>query len=260
MQKVWFKSKYFYGCSRYPECTFSAPVEEIAFNKEDYAPDFNWDQPCPKCGSKMKIRHGKFGAFLGCTNYPECKGIVNIPKKGEVNIPAEDMPACPAIGCPGQLVARRSRFGKTFYSCSTFPECDVILNSLDQIEEKYFDHPRTPYVKKNKKGSKKKESSAKEKPTKKKAAGSTATKKPKAKRASPERALSKELKAVVGSDALPRAEVLKKVWDYIRSKGLQDPANKRLIRPDAALGAVFGTLDPVDMMKLPGLLGPHMSK
>src|SRR5262249_30147186 len=53
LQKVWFKSKYFYGCSRYPECTFSAPVEEIAFNKEDYAADFNWDQKCPKCGSDM---------------------------------------------------------------------------------------------------------------------------------------------------------------------------------------------------------------
>ena len=49
LQKIWFKSKYFYGCSRYPECTYSAPVEEISFNKEDYAADFDWDQKCPKC-------------------------------------------------------------------------------------------------------------------------------------------------------------------------------------------------------------------
>jgi hypothetical protein len=44
LQKIWSKSKYFYGCSRYPECTFSAPVEELSFNKEDYAADFDWDQ------------------------------------------------------------------------------------------------------------------------------------------------------------------------------------------------------------------------
>ena len=50
----------------------------------------------------MKVRHGRFGAFLGCTNYPDCKGIVNIPKKGETIISQEDLPECPAIGCPGR--------------------------------------------------------------------------------------------------------------------------------------------------------------
>ena len=49
---------------------------------------------------EMKVRHGRFGAFLGCTQYPECKGIVNIPKKGEVVLAPEDLPECPAIGCP----------------------------------------------------------------------------------------------------------------------------------------------------------------
>src|SRR5690606_34674616 len=47
LQKVWFKSKYFYGCSRYPECTYTAQTEEVSFNKEDYAADFDWDQKCP---------------------------------------------------------------------------------------------------------------------------------------------------------------------------------------------------------------------
>ena len=40
----------------------------------------------------MKVRHGRYGAFLGCTRYPECKGIVNIPKKGEVAISQENCP------------------------------------------------------------------------------------------------------------------------------------------------------------------------
>ena len=150
LQKVWSRSKYFYGCSRYPDCDFTTSVEEMEFKKEDYAEGFNWEQPCPICGSEMKIRHGRFGTFLGCVRYPDCKGVVKIPKKGEVIIPPEDMPACPAIGCPGRMVARKSRFGKTFYSCSTFPECDVIVNDLEKLSEKYPDHPRTAYVKKEK--------------------------------------------------------------------------------------------------------------
>ncbi len=151
LQKIWSKSKYFYGCSRYPECDYSSPIEEVTFNKDDYAADFNWEQTCPNCKSEMKVRHGRYGAFLGCMNYPECKGIVNIPKKGEPLLPQEDLPACPAIDCPGRLVARKSRFGKIFYSCSTFPECDVIINRIDQLAAKYANHSRTPFEKKGKK-------------------------------------------------------------------------------------------------------------
>ncbi|MFQ5729291.1 MAG: topoisomerase DNA-binding C4 zinc finger domain-containing protein [Waddliaceae bacterium] len=152
LQKVWFKSKYFYGCSSYPECKYSAPAEEIMFSKDDYAEGFDWEQKCPLCEAEMKVRHGRFGAFLGCSRYPECRGIVNIPEKGEEVIPVEDLPECPAIDCTGHIVARKSRFGKTFFSCSTFPKCDVIVNDLSQLQSKYAEHPRTPYVKKNKKG------------------------------------------------------------------------------------------------------------
>ncbi len=153
LQKIWYKNKYFYGCSKYPDCKYSAPIEQFHFNKEEYADGFDFEQPCPICASLMKIRHGRYGAFLGCTRYPECKGIVNIPKKGEATpLSAEDMPKCPAIGCDGHLNARKSRFGKTFYSCSNYPDCDVIVNDLDDLEEKYQDHPKTPYVKKPRRG------------------------------------------------------------------------------------------------------------
>lgn len=175
LQKVWFKNKYFYGCSRYPDCNFSAPLEELDFDKSLYAEDFDWEQKCPKCGSAMKLRHGRYGPFLGCLTYPDCKGIVNIPKKGEAVLSQENMPACPAIDCPGTMTARKSRFGKTFYSCSTYPECDVIVNDLADLESKYPDHVRTPYVKKarptrGKKSSFKKASAKTEAPKKKTAA------------------------------------------------------------------------------------------
>lgn len=257
LQKIWFKSKYFYGCSSYPDCTYRAPLEEISFNKEDYAADFNWEQKCPKCNSDMKVRHGRFGAFLGCTSYPECKGIINIPKKGEAVIAPEDMPSCPAIGCPGNIVARKSRFGKTFYSCSTFPECDVIVNDLSQLSEKYIDHQRTPYEKKakrgtgSKKGATKKTSKAKE--PKKKVQGE------KTKRMAASSQLSPELSAIVGSTSLARTEVTKKVWDYIKANNLQDPKDKRRIIPDAALAKVFGSKESISMFQLAGILSKHLT-
>lgn len=262
LQKIWSRSKYFYGCTRYPDCDYSAPAEEIHFNKEDYAEDFDWEQPCPKCSSPMKVRHGRYGAFLGCTNYPDCKGIVNIPKKGEKILSQEDMPDCPAIGCPGKIVARKSRFGKTFYSCSTYPECDVIANALDQLKEKYASHPRTAYEKAAKKGAKKTTKKAATPKTKAKAK-STAEKKPAKetkKRNMPAYLLSEELAAIVGEKELSRGEVTKRLWDYIKSHSLQDANNKRLIKPDAALGKVFGSQDPIDMMKIAGLLSPHIQK
>ena len=267
LQKIWFKSKYFYGCSRYPDCTFSSQIEEMEFNKDEYAADFDWDQKCPVCQSPMKLRHGRFGPFLGCTNYPSCKGIVNIPKKGEAVLDPHDTALCPAIGCPGHMVGRKSRFGKTFYfSCSTFPECDVIVNDLSQLDAKYPHHPRTAYVKKPRKGkpgTAKAESKAPAKSVKlTKAKKTTAKEAPAEKktRKMPALQLSAPLADVVGSDTLPRGEVLKKLWDYIRLHGLQDAKNKRLIHPDAKLAKIFGSPEAVDMFKLAGLLGKHMSK
>ncbi len=267
LQKIWARSKYFYGCNRYPECDYSAPIEEIAFNKDDYAAEFDWEQKCPVCSSEMKVRHGKYGTFLGCSRYPECKGLVNIPKKGESLIEQKDMPSCPAIDCPGYMVARKSRFGKTFFSCSTFPECDVIVNNLDQLESKYAHHTRTAYVKKQKKGVKKVEKkpaadSKTKKAAPKKAAKSvksekTSSGKVKKERVMPAYKLSPALVQITGVPELSRTDVTKKVWDYIKSHNLQDPANKRMIRPDAALAEVFGSNEPVDMFKIAGLLNPH---
>lgn len=256
LQKVWFKTKYFYGCTRYPDCDFTAPIEELEFKKEDYAEDFNWNQPCPICQSAMKVRHGRFGAFLGCTQYPNCKGIVRIPKKGEVIIPAEDMPPCPAIDCPGRMVSRRSRFGKTFYSCSTFPECDVIVNDLEKLNEKYPDHMRTAYVKKPK-GSRFGKKTAAKTPKEEKPA---AKKKKAAAKKTPLLKLSPELKEFLGVEELGRGEVTKQIWVYIKEKGLQDPADKRMIRPDAKLGKVLGSKEPINMFKLTGAVAKHLSK
>jgi DNA topoisomerase III len=69
---------------------------------------------------------------------------------------------------------------------------------------------------------------------------------------------SPELAAVVGSEPIARTEVIKKIWDYIKAKGLQDAANKRAINADAALKPVFGK-DQVTMFELAGIVGKHLS-
>lgn len=231
LQKIWSKSRYFYGCANYPDCDYTASIEELNFNKENYAPNFDWDQPCPICGGPMKVRHGRYGPFLGCLKYPECKGIVNIPREGEK---IEETPSCPAIGCDGRIVSRRSRFGKLFYSCSNFPDCDVIVNDLSQLEEKYANHPKTPYQKK--KGAARGEGKG--------ARGKLAP--------------SKELAAVIGDEPVTRGEAIKKVWEHIKAHGLQDPNDKRQIVPDEKLAAVFGTKEPVSMFRISGFLGKHL--
>jgi len=71
--------------------------------------------------------------------------------------------------------------------------------------------------------------------------------------------LSPALAAIVGSDFLPRTEVTKKVWVYIKKHHLQDAKDKTKINPDDALAKVVGKTSAVGMFELPKLLSHHMS-
>jgi DNA topoisomerase-1 len=64
----------------------------------------------------MVIKHGRFGKFIACSGYPECKTT----KPVTLGI------TCPEAGCGGQLVERRSKRGKTFFACSKYPECKFV--------------------------------------------------------------------------------------------------------------------------------------
>ena len=68
---------------------------------------------------------------------------------------------------------------------------------------------------------------------------------------------SADLAAIVGPEPLPRTDMVKKVWAYIREHNLQEPADKRIIVADDKLRAVFGR-DRVNMMQMMGLLAPHL--
>ena len=71
------------------------------------------------------------------------------------------------------------------------------------------------------------------------------------------KAPSAALAAVIGPEAVARTEVMKKLWDYIKAHNLQDPKDKRTIRADDKLKAVFGK-DSVGMFELAGLIGAHL--
>ena len=254
LMKIWSRNKYFYGCADYPTCDYSAPLEELNFDKGLYDDDFDWEQKCPKCSKNMILRHGRFGPFLGCTDYPECRGIINIPKKGEELPKESDLPPCPAIGCDGKITIKRSRFGKYFFACSTFPDCNVIANTLEDLKAKYIDHPKTAYVKKTKKSAKK---TAKKGTKKAKKAAKKSTRKP---IEQPPKKLSPELQEVVGEEMLSRPQVVKKVWEYIKANQLQDENNKRLIVPDEKLAKVFGQTEAMDMFKMTKVISSHILK
>jgi len=266
LQKIWSKNKYFYGCANYPDCSFTASIEGLNFSKEAYNPNFNWDQGCPKCGAPTVVRQGKFGVFLGCSKYPECKGLINVPRKEDQY--QGELPKCPAIGCDGKMVQRRSRFGKPFFSCSNYPDCDVIVNDLSMLEEKYPSHPKTAYVKKERFGKKggagkktafktAKKSASKAKATK----TASSTKKSKqgaSKGLQKEYTLSPSLQELTGSKKLSRPDATKAIWDYIKKEGLQNPKNKKEIVPDSKLAKALGEKKAFNMMKIAGLLSKQL--
>ncbi|NEN75648.1 DNA topoisomerase III [Pelistega sp. NLN82] len=68
---------------------------------------------------------------------------------------------------------------------------------------------------------------------------------------------SKELATIVGATPLPRTEVTKKIWDYIKANNLQDPANRRNINADAKLRPIFGK-DQVSMFEMTKLVSQHL--
>lgn len=71
--------------------------------------------------------------------------------------------------------------------------------------------------------------------------------------------VSEDLAVVVGKGPMPRSEVVKKLWVYIKGKNLQDPTNKRNIKADAALKKVFGGKDVVNMFEMTKLVSVHLS-
>ncbi len=104
---------------------FYTPFDkEVATAIEEVEPlkgrPYKGEEKCPICEGELLIRYSTRGAFLGCANYPECKGILSMPGEGEEELPAEKMD-CPS--CGKQMIAKTSRYGDRFLACTGYPEC-----------------------------------------------------------------------------------------------------------------------------------------
>ncbi len=112
----WGRMGEFLACSGYPDCrntmNFRREDGKVVPQKEEEVPV---DEKCPTCGAAMLMKRGRFGRFLACTRYPECKGTR----------PVSIGVTCPK-GCGGYVSEKRSRRGRTFYGCSSYPNCDFV--------------------------------------------------------------------------------------------------------------------------------------
>ncbi|MGA1841400.1 MAG: type I DNA topoisomerase [bacterium] len=159
----WGRNGQFLSCSGYPKCKNTKQFERTEDGKVVIAEPETAKMKCEKCGRDMVIKHSRYGAFLGCSGYPECKNVVSLKgtdqtqqekevtgekceKCGEPMVikngrygrflSCSNYPKCkfvkplgigvncPQDGCGGELVERRSKQGRVFYSCSRYPECN----------------------------------------------------------------------------------------------------------------------------------------
>ena len=118
----------FLGCSGYPECKNIVNIRkdengDITTVKQEVS-----DTACDKCGLPMLIKKGRFGPFLGCSGYPECKNIVKTSKgaDGTAKPPAPELTDTLCDKCGRPMVIKKGRFGP-FLGCSGYPECKNIM-------------------------------------------------------------------------------------------------------------------------------------
>lgn len=110
----------FNGCSEYPVCSYFQP---LGHQSDGNIVKILEGSHCPDCRAELALRQGKFGMYICCTAWPECQYSTSIDTPDETNIPC---PECQG----GEILQRRSRFGKIFYACSAYPDCHYVINSV----------------------------------------------------------------------------------------------------------------------------------
>jgi DNA topoisomerase-1 len=114
MEIRWGKYGEFLSCSAYPTCKNAKMFSRAPDGTITIEDPPTTEERCPKCGSPMVIKEGRFGRFLACSRYPECKGTK----------PIGTGVTCPREGCGGELVEKRTKRRRIFYGCSNYPACD----------------------------------------------------------------------------------------------------------------------------------------
>jgi DNA topoisomerase I len=114
----WGRNGSFLACQGYPECRNTKEIERKADGTVEIVPEPTTDEVCENCGAPMVVKRGRFGTFLACSRYPDCK----------TTKPISLGVSCPREGCGGFLTEKRSRRGKTFFGCSNYSKtaCDFV--------------------------------------------------------------------------------------------------------------------------------------
>jgi len=107
----------FIGCTNYPECDYTRNLDDSASASAE--PE-KVGRDCPECGSELVFKQGRYGKFIGCSGYPKCRFIEPLEKPKDTGV---NCPKCHK----GTLMQRKSRRGKVFYSCATYPKCDYAV-------------------------------------------------------------------------------------------------------------------------------------
>lgn len=102
----------FYACTGFPDCRYTRPFETDGKEAERQE-ELVGDRKCPNDNADLVIKTGRFGTFIGCSNYPNCKFIEAINKEIGVK--------CPEDG--GAVIERKTRRGKLFWGCANYPKC-----------------------------------------------------------------------------------------------------------------------------------------
>ncbi len=126
----WGRFGRFMACSGYPECKNTRELEKDASGK-DQDSESQQKEVCEKCGEPMVRKKGRYGEFMACSGYPECKNTREITAAGETGEAEEPIDEeCPQ--CGSKLVQRRSRYG-SFIGCSNYPECKYIKQETSGV-------------------------------------------------------------------------------------------------------------------------------
>jgi DNA topoisomerase-1 len=113
----WGRNGEFLACSTYPKCRSTQEFTRDDGGKIVLVEDEDTGETCEKCQKPMVVKKGRFGVFIACSGYPDCKNT----KAMTTGV------ACPEKGCEGELAIRYSRKGKVFYSCNTYPKCKFAI-------------------------------------------------------------------------------------------------------------------------------------